>query len=499
VVVSTTYIYSGADGDYINTTTFYQNGYRVWDYSGGINSANISDGSILAIDLNTTNSPIDNYVLSYDNGTGGFTWVVNSGGGGGNSTEEIRAAINNTEGVYNININSTTVKTDNLTISSGGLSADFPPLVFFDLPGLYEGYNGSVMRVDSSGERLFEIYNNKHGNHVIVGSDLTGGAPVHFVGTLFTDSWSYALKTLDSGLPDGINFVTYLSGGFYFNKTGSGTANVHIDDNLTVEDHLIVKNLLNCDTIDTDASGKLICGTDDNTIYTHLSNFTNDIGAFTDISNFTGTLTNAKWCSYDSANNEIDCNIDPVTDTNANTICSGTTTYLDGEGNCDDLSTVYSPITGSTSITTVGTITTGTWKAGVIEDAYISNSITCSNYLPLAGGTMTGNIKMPNGGYLYYGAGKLRIYDADCVFDNFDYIRPASNKTADLGTSAYWFDRGYIYDLHSGDLTFLNGMRIIECGQSLCFLNQTNSTIMELTPEGDLNIRGTINENYNFD
>jgi hypothetical protein len=29
------------------------------------------------------------------------------------------------------------------------------------------------------------------------------------------------------------------------------------------------------------------------------------------------------------------------TNTNANTICSGTTTYLDGEGNCDDISSVY--------------------------------------------------------------------------------------------------------------------------------------------------------------
>ncbi len=32
------------------------------------------------------------------------------------------------------------------------------------------------------------------------------------------------------------------------------------------------------------------------------------------------------------------------TDTNANTLCSGTTTYLDGEGNCDDLSAVYQPL-----------------------------------------------------------------------------------------------------------------------------------------------------------
>ena len=31
------------------------------------------------------------------------------------------------------------------------------------------------------------------------------------------------------------------------------------------------------------------------------------------------------------------------TNTNASTICSGTTTYLDGEGNCDDISSVYEP------------------------------------------------------------------------------------------------------------------------------------------------------------
>lgn len=30
-----------------------------------------------------------------------------------------------------------------------------------------------------------------------------------------------------------------------------------------------------------------------------------------------------------------------TTDTNANTVCAGTTTYLDGEGNCDDISSVY--------------------------------------------------------------------------------------------------------------------------------------------------------------
>lgn len=40
-----------------------------------------------------------------------------------------------------------------------------------------------------------------------------------------------------------------------------------------------------------------------------------------------------------------------TTDTNANTICTGTTTYLDGEGNCDDISSTYltSEVDGSTT------------------------------------------------------------------------------------------------------------------------------------------------------
>lgn len=53
-----------------------------------------------------------------------------------------------------------------------------------------------------------------------------------------------------------------------------------------------------------------------------------------------------------------------VTDTNANTICSGTTTYLDGEGNCDDISATYfdaiGDFTGTLTDTKVCTYNSGT-------------------------------------------------------------------------------------------------------------------------------------------
>lgn len=57
-------------------------------------------------------------------------------------------------------------------------------------------------------------------------------------------------------------------------------------------------------------------------------------------------------------------------DTNSNTICSGTTTYLDGEGNCDDISSVYEPSGNYVPYTTNATcdfIITGTTTVLCIE------------------------------------------------------------------------------------------------------------------------------------
>lgn len=41
--------------------------------------------------------------------------------------------------------------------------------------------------------------------------------------------------------------------------------------------------------------------------------------------------------------NDLACEAN-TTDTSANTECSGNTTYMDGEGNCDDISSVYEPV-----------------------------------------------------------------------------------------------------------------------------------------------------------
>lgn len=50
---------------------------------GLLNSGNIASGSLTPSLLNSTNSPSNTYVPSYDSGTGNFTWVAQGGGSGG--------------------------------------------------------------------------------------------------------------------------------------------------------------------------------------------------------------------------------------------------------------------------------------------------------------------------------------------------------------------------------------------------------------------------------
>lgn len=51
--------------------------------------------------------------------------------------------------------------------------------------------------------------------------------------------------------------------------------------------------------------------------------------------------------SAEAGNTDLKVTGNVTTDTNANTLCSGTTTYLDGEGNCDDISTSYESATSN--------------------------------------------------------------------------------------------------------------------------------------------------------
>lgn len=88
-------------------------------------------------------------------------------------------------------------------------------------------------------------------------------------------------------------------------------------------------------------------------------------------------------------NNTIDVR-DTDTDTNANTECSGTTTYLDGEGNCDDISGVYIAQADESSLNVNKSLY---WDDLNSPSDINAVDITDDNtYVTVAGDTMTGNL-----------------------------------------------------------------------------------------------------------
>src|SRR6056297_1017753 len=50
------------------------------DFGSSIDSNEITNGTIQEIDLEATNAPTDDYYLTFDSATGGFTWVSASAG-----------------------------------------------------------------------------------------------------------------------------------------------------------------------------------------------------------------------------------------------------------------------------------------------------------------------------------------------------------------------------------------------------------------------------------
>lgn len=85
------------------------------------------------------------------------------------------------------------------------------------------------------------------------------------------------------------------------------------------------------------------------------------------------TIDDTKWAK--------DSEIQVDTDTNAGTICAGTTTYLDGEGLCDDLSLVYSVLAHGHVLSAL---------SGAVTDAQVPNDITVDSATTAGGAPPTG-------------------------------------------------------------------------------------------------------------
>ena len=110
-----------ADGsiDLQHLATDSVNGDKIADDS--IDSEHYVAGSIDEEHLNATNTPTDNYVLSYDQTSGGFTWVESAGGGGGGATTIVTENFSGDNSDTTFDLSNTIASEDNVQIYIDGV------------------------------------------------------------------------------------------------------------------------------------------------------------------------------------------------------------------------------------------------------------------------------------------------------------------------------------------------------------------------------------------
>ncbi len=81
--------------------------------ANAVDSSELKDGAVDESHLNATNSPVDNYILSYDSASGGFTWIAAGAGGENNQNAFSNVAVS---GQTTVAADSAT---DTLTLAEG--------------------------------------------------------------------------------------------------------------------------------------------------------------------------------------------------------------------------------------------------------------------------------------------------------------------------------------------------------------------------------------------
>ena len=187
---------------------------------------------------------------------------------------------------------------------------------------LYDQLTAEIKLTDNTGTILSGTYNFSFNIY----DSYTGGSSLYESNqTLTTDSnglVSVTLKDVD------LNFSSDYYLGVIVGSDAESTPRINLTDigNAIRSNETEYFNGLSSDSYlnDTDFGSAGLMKTDGSGSYSSITDASSNwntaygwgdhalAGYFTDISNFTGTLTNAKWCVYDSANTEIDCNVEPV-------------------------------------------------------------------------------------------------------------------------------------------------------------------------------------------
>ena len=138
-----------------------------------------------------------------------------------------------------------------------------------------------------------------------------------YLGSGSGDGNEWQLWSEGAGTTDMQVYGIMQSGNIQFMKMVSLNAGTSVNDiDITVanDDNALITSGGVYDGLAGQDACSEITGCVENAITDGNTNWDNSYGFYNNIANFTGTLTNSKWCLWDGS--EIDCNVEPVSDTN---------------------------------------------------------------------------------------------------------------------------------------------------------------------------------------
>ena len=175
----------------------------------------ITDNSLEEVDLEATNSPTGGYILSYDSGTGGFTWIDNTGGSGSSKWTDSGTItfLTNTSDDLAVGGSTSTASRFFFDVTTGNQ-------IIFEGTGADDGSETTLVITNPTADRTITIPN-------ITGTVVTTGDTGSVTGTMLLDSTIGEIDLNATNGPTSGYILSYDSGGGFTwidNTGGSGSS-----------------------------------------------------------------------------------------------------------------------------------------------------------------------------------------------------------------------------------------------------------------------------------
>lgn len=315
---------------------------------GDITEGSLTDGVVVEADLKVVDTPSDEECLTYEATGGDFEWQA-CGGGGGSAFSDITTGTNTTA-TMTVGTGASLTTSGSGTIAattSAALAANGANCSAGEIPlgvdasgaveGCYEPAAGDIASGTFADARISQSSVTQH------------QAALSITESQISDLQSYltaetnTLETTATGIQDAEIFVgTGANTGAYITGLAACAADAKIEYVPGAPDTFICENITITESDISDLGSYLTAEVNDLTAAVTWANVPD--------ANITQSSVTQHQAALSITESQIS-DLTHTTDTNANTLCTGTTTYLDGEGNCDDISSVYEPTITADSLT----------------------------------------------------------------------------------------------------------------------------------------------------